>query len=100
MNIWKIGAQYTHLFGEHIEANISAGYAVAFDADYGANAFISGFGEASGAAPSTFGWAELGGRVSYRFSQKVVGDAFVLGTLGAEPAGDQIHGGVALRMEF
>ena len=100
LNIWKIGGQYTHLFGEHIEANISAGYAQAFDADYGSDAFISGFGAAAGTAPSTFGWAELGGRLSYRFSNKLVGDAFVLGTVGAEPAGDQIHGGVALRLEF
>ena len=38
MNIWKIGAQYTHLFGEHIEANVSAGFATAFGANYGASA--------------------------------------------------------------
>ncbi len=100
LNIWKIGGQYTHLFGEHIEANISAGYAQAFGADYGASAVISGFGAAAGTAPSTFGWAELGGRLSYRLSQKLTADAFVLGTVGAEPAGSQIHGGVALRFDF
>jgi hypothetical protein len=27
-------------------------------------------------------------------------DAFMLGTLGAQPAGDTIHGGVGLRFEF
>jgi len=43
---------------------------------------------------------ELGGRVSYRFSKTLIGDAFVLGTVGAEPAGNQIHGGLALRMAF
>ncbi len=100
MDIWQVGAQYTHLFGEHIEANVSAGYAVAFDASYGNTAAIAGFGDASGAAPTHFDWVELGGRISYRFSKNVIGDAFVLGTVGAEPAGSQIHGGVAIRMAF
>jgi len=100
MNIAEVGAQYTHLFGQHIEANVSAGYAFAFDANYGSDATISGFGAASGAAATSFGWAELGGRLSYRFSKRVTADAFVLGTLGAEPAGNQIHGGLALRMAF
>jgi len=100
MNIAEGGAQYTHLFGQHIEANVSVGYAVAFDANYGSQAAISGFGPASGVAPTSFSWAELGGRLSYRFSKTVIGDAFVLGTVGAEPAGNQMHGGVALRMEF
>jgi hypothetical protein len=100
MNIWKIGAQYTHLFGEHIEANVSAGFATAFGADYGSSATITGFGGASGSAPTTFDWTELGGRVSYRFSKNLIGDLFVLGTVGAEPAGTQIHGGAALRVAF
>jgi hypothetical protein len=100
MNIAEAGAQYTHLFGEHIEANISAGYAVAFGANYASDAEITGFGPASGVAPASFSWAELGGRLSYRFSKSVIADAFALGTVGAEPAGNQIHGGLALRMEF
>jgi hypothetical protein len=100
MNIWKVGAQYTHLFGEHIETNVSAGFATAFGANYGASASLNGFGAASGTAPTTFDWAELGGRVSYRFSKNLIGDLFVLGTVGAEPAGSQIHGGAALRVAF
>jgi hypothetical protein len=100
MNVWRIGAQYTHLFGEHIEADLSLGYARAFDAKYGSVAAISGFGDASGFAPASFDWAEIGGRISYRFSRNVTGDLFVLSTLGAEPAGSQVHGGVALRMAF
>ncbi|MDE3177354.1 MAG: hypothetical protein KGM15_14725 [Pseudomonadota bacterium] len=99
MNIWKVGAQYTHLFGEHVEANVSAGYALAFDSKYGSTASLAGL-TAAGAAAASFDWAELGGRLSYRFSKTVIGDSFVLGTVGAEPAGSQIHGGVALRMEF
>jgi hypothetical protein len=100
MNIWQIGGQYTHLFGQHVEANVSAGYAVAFGSNYGASASISGFGPASGVAPASFDWVALGGRLSYRFSRRLIADAFVLGTAGAEPAGNQIHGGLALRLEF
>jgi hypothetical protein len=100
MNVWRLGAQYTHLFGEHIEGDLSLGYARAFGAKYGSVAAISGYGEAAGFAPTTFDWAEVGARVSYRFSKNVTGDVFGLSTLGAEPAGKQLHGGVALRMAF
>ena len=100
MNIWKVGAQYTHLFGEHIETNVSAGYATAFGANYATSATITGFGASTGTAPTSFDWAELGGRVSYRFSKNLIGDLFVLGTVGAEPAGTQVHGGAALRVAF
>jgi hypothetical protein len=102
MNVWRIGGQYTHLFGEHVEADVSLGFARAFDANYGGSVAIPvlGPGGASGAAASSFNWGEWGGRLSYRFSKTVIGDAFVLGTVGAQPVGDQIHGGLALRMEF
>ena len=100
MNVWRLGAQYTHLFGEHVEADVSVGYAQAFAANYGSTAAFAGLGGVNGAAPSSFGWGELGGRVSYRFSRNVTGDLFVLGTVGAEPAGNQVHGGAALRMAF
>ena len=100
MNVWSVGAQFTHLFGEHIEGNVSAGYARAFGASFGSSAAITGYGDASAMAPTGFDWVELGGRVSYRFSKTFIADAFVLGTLGAQPAGNQIHGGVALRMAF
>jgi hypothetical protein len=100
MNVWRVGGQYTHLFGEHIEANISLAYARAFDASYGGSAAISVLGTVTGAAPTSFDWGEWGARLSYRFSNTLVGDAFVLGTVGAQPVGNQVHGGVALRMEF
>ncbi len=100
MNIWKVGAQYTHLFGGHIEANVGAGYAVAFGANYSSSAAIAGYGAATGAAATSFNWAEWGARLGYRFSKNVIADAFVLGTFGAEPAGNQLHGGLALRMAF
>jgi hypothetical protein len=101
MYVWRVGGQYTHLFGEHIEGNVSLGYARAFAAKYGSSALLPAFGGlTTGVAPSSFDWAEWGGRVSYRFSKNVIADAFMLGTAGAQPAGMQVHGGVALRMAF
>jgi hypothetical protein len=49
-------------------------------------------GDTTGVAPSSFNWAELGARVSYRFSRNLICDIFVLCTVGEEPAGSQIHG--------
>lgn len=100
LNVWRTGAQFTHLFGEHIEGNLSGGFAQAFGAAYGTSAALDGFGVVTAAAPTGFHWWELGGRVSYRFSKIVTGDLFLLGTLGAQPVGDQLHGGAALRMAF
>jgi hypothetical protein len=100
LNVARVGAQYTHLFGQHIEGNISGGFAQAFGAAYGTSAALDGLGVATGTAASSFNWWELGGRVSYRFSKTVTADVFAIGTLGAQPVGDQIHGGVALRMAF
>ena len=100
LNVWRSGAQYTHLFGQHIEGNLSGGFAQAFGAAYGTSAALGGFGAETASAPTGFHWWELGGRVSYRFSKLLTADAFVLGTLGAQPVGDQIHGGVALRLAF
>jgi hypothetical protein len=45
-------------------------------------------------------WAEFGARLGYRLTEKLVVDAFVLGTAGAEPAGNTIHGGLGLRYSF
>ena len=100
LNVARVGAQYTHLFGQHIEGNVSAGFAQAFGAAYGTSAALDGLGVEAGTAASSFNWWELGGRVSYRFSKTVTADVFAIGTLGAQPVGDQIHGGVALRMAF
>ena len=100
LNVWRTGAQFTHLFGQHIEGNLSGGFAEAFGASYGTSAALGGLGVETGSAARGFHWWELGGRVSYRFSQTVTGDLFVLGALGAQPVGNQVHGGAALRMAF
>ena len=100
LNVARLGGQYTHLFGQHIEGNLSAGYARAFGAAYGTSAALGGLGVSTGSAATGFDWFEGGARVSYRFSRTITGDLFGVGTLGAQPVGDQIHGGLALRMAF
>jgi hypothetical protein len=100
MNIARVGAQYTHLFAGNIEANVNGGFAQAFAANFGSNATVAGFGAVSASAPTAFNWFEFGGRLGYRVNPHMVIDAFMLGTLGAEPAGNTIHGGVGLRFSF
>lgn len=53
-------------------------------------------------APSPIGnsvWYEWGTRVGYRFSERIVVDAFLLGTLGGQ-VGTTVHGGIGLRYLF
>ncbi len=100
LDIGKIGAQYTHLFGSNIEANINGGVAHGFGGGAGVAANFSGYGPATGAAAGASNWLEFGGRLGYRYSPRLVVDAFLLGTFGGQPAGDSVHGGVGLRYAF
>jgi hypothetical protein len=45
-------------------------------------------------------WFEYGGRLGFRISQGWVADVFVNGTLGPQPVGNTIHGGVGLRFHY
>jgi hypothetical protein len=44
------------------------------------------------------GWFEYGGHLGYRIAQGWVADLFVNGTLGPQPVGNTVHGGVGLRI--
>ena len=100
LNIFKIGAQYTHLFFEKWEVNGGAGWAHGFSASYGETADVDGFGYLSAPAPAAFSWGELTGRVGYRFSDRLVLDLFLLGTVGPQPVGNTIYGGLGVRYAF
>ena len=100
LNIARIAVQYTHLFFDRWEVNGTAGLAHGFSASYTGQADLDGFGIISAAAPSAFSWAELGGRIGYRFNDRLVLDGFVIGTLGPQPVGDTIHGGLGVRYSF
>ncbi|MBB4197877.1 hypothetical protein CCR94_11375 [Rhodoblastus sphagnicola] len=99
LNVVRVGAQWTHLFGGALETQISLAAAQSFDAQSGLSGDVLGL---SG-IHSTLGdyhWAEYGLRVGYRFADNAVVDVFADGTLGARPVGDTIHGGAGLRWAF
>ena len=99
LNVARIGGQYTHLFFGNIEANVSAGVAYGFGAGSGNFVNINDFGPIQANALPNTTWLEYGARLGYRFSDRVVVDAFVLGTAFGE-VGTTLHGGIGLRFAF
>jgi hypothetical protein len=95
----RFGAQYTHLFFDRIEANVSGALAYGFDNRFGSPVYVIDFGPVAPYPLGNSAWAEFGGRLAYRFSQRLVIDAFLLGTAGGEP-GRTLHGGLGLRYAF
>ena len=99
LNVARLGAQYTHLFGGNIETNVSVAVAYGFGASSGAPFSVSDFGTIAPGAIGNSAWFEYGARVGYRFNDRLVVDAFLLGTAGGE-AGNFVHGGVGVRYSF
>ena len=108
-NLAKIGAQWTHLFGDNIETNINGGFVQSFANHSGLVATVSNLvansdgSGSSGLVTPTIGnqsWFEYGGRVGFRITKGWVADLFVNGTLGPQPVGNTIHGGVGLRVNY
>jgi hypothetical protein len=98
-NLVKIGGQWTHLFAGNIEGNINGGYVQSFATHSGIVATVTGDGNV---VPTTGnqGWFEYGGRLGFRITKGWVADLFVNGTLGPQPVGNTIHGGVGLRVNY
>ncbi len=99
LNVARLGAQYTHLFYGNVEANVSAAVAYGFGAGSGSFVDVADFGPIAPSSLPNSTWFEYGARVGYRFSDRLVVDAFLLGTAGGE-VGSTLHGGVALRYAF
>jgi hypothetical protein len=99
LNIARLGAQYTHLFADHIEVNVSGAIAHGFGGGTGGTVNVTDFGLFTASALPTTTWFEYGARVGYRFTDQMVLDAFVLGALGGEVHA-AAHGGMALRVAF
>jgi len=95
----RFGAQYTHLFFDRVEANVNAALAYGFDNRSGSQVYVIDFGPVAPYPLLNSAWAEFGGRLAYRFSQHLVADAFLLGTVGGE-AGRTIHVGLGVRYAF
>jgi hypothetical protein len=99
INLARIGAQWTHLFGNFIEVNVNGGFVQSFASSTGLQAAVVGVGNIL----PTFGnqhWVELGGRVGARLTKNMTADVFVNGTLGPYPVGNTVHGGVGLRVNY
>jgi hypothetical protein len=98
-NLVKAGAQWTHLLGSSVEGNINGAFVQSFATHSGIVAAVSG----EGIVTPTIGnqsWFEYGGRLGFRITKGWVADLFVNGTLGPQPVGNTIHGGVGLRINY
>jgi hypothetical protein len=98
-NLVKLGGQWTHLFGDSVEANVNGGYVQSFANHSGIVATVTGDGTVVPTIGNR-GWFEYGGRVGFRLAKGWVADLFVNGTLGPQPVGNTIHGGVGLRINY
>ncbi len=95
----KIGGQWTHLYGSSVEANINGGWVQSFATHSGIVATVTG----SGTVVPTIGnqgWFEYGGRLGFRMAKSWIVDLFANGTLGPQPVGNTVHGGVGLRINY
>jgi hypothetical protein len=99
LNVARLGGQYTHLFGDNIEVNVSGAVARGFGAGNGSVVNVTDFGPIGQTALPTSTWFEYGARIGYRVSDRLVVDAFVLGAVGGEVHATA-HGGIALRVAF
>jgi hypothetical protein len=95
----KLGGQWTHLFGSSVEANVNGRFVHAFANHSGIVATVTGVG----LVVPTIGnqsWFEYGGRLGFRIAQGWVADLFINGTVGPQPVGNTVHGGVGLRVNY
>jgi len=98
-NLVKLGGQWTHLFGGIVEGNINGGFVQSFANRSGIVATVTG----DGTVVPTIGnqnWFEYGGRLGFRITKGWVADLFINGTIGPQPVGNTIHGGVGLRVNY
>ena len=99
LNVLRLGGQYTHLFGGTVEANVGGAVAYGFGSTNSARWNFADFGAIAPPAIGNSVWCEWGARLGYRFGQRMVVDAFMLGTFGGQ-IGTTVHGGVGLRYLF
>ncbi len=105
-NLVKVGAQWTHLFGDNVETNINGGFVQSFANHSGLCRYCFQPGRdriGSGVVAPTIGnqyWFEYGGRVGYRITKGWTADLFLNGTVGPQPVGNTLHGGLGLRVAY
>ncbi|MDF2116602.1 autotransporter-associated beta strand repeat-containing protein [Roseiarcaceae bacterium H3SJ34-1] len=99
VNLAKLAAQWTHLWGSQIETQMNLGVARSFDSRSGVSATLVGLGPIN-PTMGEYTWVEYGMRVGYRLQKGIVIDAFANGTLAKQPIGNTIHSGVGVRYLF
>lgn len=98
-NLAKIGGQWTHLFGSDIEGNLNGGIVQSFANHSSLVATVTGDGLVVPTTGNQY-WFEYGGRIGFRIAKGWVADLFLDGTLGPQPVGNTLHGGVGLRVNY
>jgi len=98
-NLVKLGGQWTHLIGSSVEANINGGWVQSFASHSGIVASVTGDGTMVPTIGNQ-GWFEYGGRLGFRLAKGWVADLFVNGTIGPQPVGNTLHGGIGLRVNY
>lgn len=98
LEVASLNAQYTHLFGRRVEADVNGGVDWAFKAQSGLQANVDG-GEISPIQPA-FRYYEVGGRIGIRLKRRVTVDMFVNGMLAPRAIGSSAHGGLGVRFDF
>ena len=99
LGLVKLGGQWTHLFSSNIEGNINGFLVQSFASHSGIIATVTGDGLVVPTIGNQF-WFEYGGRLGFRLAKGWVADVFVNGTLGPQPVGNTIHGGLGLRINY
>lgn len=91
-------AQYTHLFGRHIEADLNAGVRWAFNAESGVQAMIAD-GQFAGDQPA-FVYYQIGGRLGMRVNKRLTVNLFLNSILAPRDVKSSTHGGFGASWSF
>ena len=95
LNIAGLNAQYTHLFGATVEADINGGVQYAFDGESGLSATADQL--AAGASQRDFVYYQLGARLGFRVTDRLAIDLFANAQLAPDDIGSSVHGGFGVR---
>jgi hypothetical protein len=99
MNVATIGAQYTRLVTDKIEASINLDVERSFGSKDGITTTIAGVAAAQ-PGPHEYTWYDYGVRFGYRATTSLTVDLFVDGSVAPHAIGNQVHGGIGLRFFY
>ncbi|HEY2710187.1 MAG TPA: hypothetical protein VGI95_19265 [Caulobacteraceae bacterium] len=98
MDVANVGAQYTHLYGHRIEADVNVGLDWSFHSESGLKPVVANV-QVTPSQPG-FVYYEFGGRLGYRVSRRLTADAFVNAIVAPRAIGTSVHGGFGARWSF